>query len=226
MAEPPDITRGQRGALAATAATLVLTFAYAAVRYVYFGPILAIHMPLYVLNKAFAWSGTALLAAALAVGPLARLHPAWQGLLRYRRSLGLYGVVLATLHLLVSLPILNMFYYTHFFQIDGTLKATSELSFLAGSLGLLLLAIVGVTSLPGIRQAMPEQRWRHWQGMANWALVLTFAHSAWLGWNGWWRPDQWYGSLPPITLLSCLMILPVGVLRIITVSKRMGKAPG
>ena len=225
MTESADVTSGQRSALIAAASLLLVTFAYASVRYVYFGPVLAIHMPLYVLNKAFAWSGTGLLATALAVGPLVRLLPTWQGLLGYRRSLGLYGVMLAILHLLLSLPILNMFYYTNFFQIDGTLKVTSELSFLAGSLGLLLLAIAGLTSLPGIQQAMPVKHWRHWQGMANWALLLTFAHSAWLGWNGWWQPGQWYGSLPPITLLSCLMILPTGLLRIMTFILRAGKAP-
>ena len=117
------------------AALLLVTAAYAATRYVVFGPWSIGHIPLYVLNKAFAWTGIVLLALALGLGPAARLWPALGAQLWRRRWWGLVGFALATVHILVSLAILNYGYYRLMFQQAFELTPLAEGAMLAVSAG-------------------------------------------------------------------------------------------
>lgn len=192
---------------------LLVTGGYAYARYVYFGPVVESKIPLYISNKAISWSSVLLIAGSFAMGPLARITPRCQSLLGYRQALGLIGLWLATLHILVSLPILNMLYYVSFFNLDGTLKATSELSMLAGAVAWMLLLPPAVVSLSSIAAAIPAVTWQRMQRLGLLALIVTFGHVAWLGWKGWFEPETWYGGLPPITLLSCAVILVLVLLR-------------
>lgn len=193
-----------------TAVCLALTFAYAYVRYVHFGPIDPAHVPLYITNKAVSWSATLLIGIAMLLGPLARLFPRpcarW---LWHRKTIGLLGASLTMAHLLLSLPIFNMFYYTSFFDLNGTLKYRTELSLLAGTLAWgMLLFPVGL-SIPSVQSNLSGRYWLRLQSWNLWVLVLTFGHVAWLGWLGWFKPAEWYGGLPPITLLACGFIAVV-----------------
>ena len=105
-----------RTCTALPAALLVVTAVYATTRYVVFGPWPVAHVPLYVLNKAFAWTSIVLLALALGLGPAARLWPTLGAHLWRRRWWGLVGFALATVHILVSLAILNYGYYRLMFR--------------------------------------------------------------------------------------------------------------
>jgi len=190
-----------------------MTGLYAYTRYVYFGPIAESKIPLYISNKAISWSSVVLLSASFAVGPLAALSSRCSSWLNYRKALGLTGLWLATLHILVSLPIFNIFYYTGFFNLDGTLKVTSELSMLAGAIAWMLLLLPALASLPNIAASMSAVAWRRVQRLGLLALLITFIHVAWLGWNGWFLPADWFGGMLPITLLSCSVIALLFLLR-------------
>ena len=206
---PPQVTV----CAAVTLICLLITGAYAYTRYVYLGPIPESKIPLYISNKAISWTSVVLLCGSFALGPLAKLIDRCQSWLVYRRLLGLTGLWLATLHILVSVPIFNMFYYTGFFNVDGTLKVTSELSMLAGAIAWMILLLPAVASLPTIATTMSASSWRRLQSLGLLALLITFSHVAWLGWNGWFLPATWFGGMPPITLLSCGVIALLMLLR-------------
>ena len=138
----------------------------------------------------------------------------FQSWIDYRKGFGLIGIWLATLHIAISLPIFNMFYYTSFFNFDGTLTMTSELSMLAGGVAWSLLLIPLAGSIPSIKQTLSTTTWQRLQNISFYALIIVFGHVAWLGWNGWFQPDSWFGGMPPITLLSCLIILLLVVLKL------------
>lgn len=210
-----------RVAMGLTAVSLAVTFAYAYARYVYHGPIDPGRIPLYITNKAVSWSSVVLLGTAMALGPLGRLMPRpFAPLVWHRKSIGLAGAALATAHLLLSLPIFNMFYYTAFFNLDGTLKAATELSFLAGTLAWVMLMVPVFISIPDVQKNLSHPFWLHLQSWNLLVLVLTFAHVAWLGWHGWFAPDTWYGGMPPITMLSCALIAAVFLVRLLAVARR------
>ena len=124
------------------------------------------------------------------------------------------GLWLATLHIAVSLPIFNMFYYTSFFNFDGTLKMTSELSMLGGAIAWCALLIPLGASLPSVKASLTGATWQLFQQLSLYALLAVFGHIAWLGWNGWFDPGSWFGGMPPITLLSCSIILMLFLLKL------------
>ena len=196
-------------------AVFAVTSAYAIVRYVVFGPIKPAHIPLYVLNKAAAWSALVVLSVALSIGPLARLWPhRFTGHVAYRKLVGLLGFVLASGHVLMSLPILTPAYYPRFFSESSEFTALAEFTMAAGIWSWLMLVPPAAVSLPAVEQTMSPEAWRRSQRWAVWALTVTFVHLLY-GAPNWVRPGTWHGGLPPITLLCALTVAVVLVLRMI-----------
>lgn len=191
-----------RTLLGLPAALLLLTLAYATIRYVVFGPWNAGHIPLYVLNKAISWSALWLVALALALGPLARIAPRrFARHLWRRRYFGIMGFLLASLHVMMSLPILNYGYYRQFFRQAFELTALAEFSMAMGALAWFLLLAPLAGSLPGAREQMSARYWQLLQKIGVWGLLLGGLHVSY-GVPGWLTPSAWYGGLPPITLWS------------------------
>ena len=98
-----NIARGRnRKATAFAIAVFTVTAAYAIIRYTAFGPVKPVPTPLYILNKAVAWSSLVAISVALSIGPLARLWPRrFTGHLAYRKLVGVLGFVLASGHVLL-----------------------------------------------------------------------------------------------------------------------------
>ncbi len=191
-----------RTLLGLPAALLLLTLTYATTRYVVFGPWNAGHIPLYVLNKAISWSALWLVALALALGPLARLAPRrFARHLWRRRYFGIMGFLLASLHVVMSLAILNYAYYRQFFRQAFELTALAEFSMAMGALAWFLLLAPLAGSLPGAREQMSARYWQLLQKIGAWGLLLGGLHVGY-GVPGWLTPAAWYGGLPPITLWS------------------------
>lgn len=197
------------------AALLLVTAAYATTRYVVFGPVAVAHIPLYVLNKAFAWTSIVLLALALGLGPAAYLWPTLGAQLWRRRWWGLVGFALATVHILVSLAILNYGYYRLMFRQAFEFTALAEFAMLAGALAWLALLAPAAASLPGVQAGMSARYWRVLQGGGVLALALAGLHLAY-GVPGWFAPALWHGGLPPITLWSASAVLIALGLRLVT----------
>ncbi len=201
-----------RTCIALPTVLVLATGAYATTRYVVFGPWTVAHIPLYVLNKAFAWSALLLLALALALGPLVRLWPTrWRQHLWRRRYWGLMGFALATLHIVVSLAILNYGYYRQMFRQAFEFTALAECAMLAGALAWFALLAPVAASLPGAQAALSVRYWQAAQRVGLLALVLGGLHLGY-GVPGWFTPALWHGGLPPITLWSaCAVVIALGL---------------
>ena len=192
---------------------LLLTFAYATTRYVVFGPWSVDHVPLYVLNKAISWTALWLVALALTLGPLARLAPGrFARHLWRRRYLGIMGFLLASLHVVMSLAVLNFVYYRQFFRQAFELTALAEFSMAMGALAWFLLLAPLAGSLPGAREQMSARYWQYVQKIGVLGLLLGGLHLSY-GVPGWLTPAAWYGGLPPITLWSAGGVAVALVLR-------------
>lgn len=194
---------------------LLLTFAYAITRYVVFGPWDVGHIPLYVLNKAVSWSALWLVALAVALGPLARLSPGRfaQHLWR-RRYFGIMGFLLASMHVVMSLTILNYAYYRQFFRQAFELTALAEFALAMGVLAWFLLLMPLAGSLPGARAQMSARYWQRLQAIGGLGLLLGGLHVSY-GVSGWFTPGLWYGGLPPITLWSAAGVVVALGLRVL-----------
>lgn len=187
--------------------------AYAIVRYVVIGPVAPAHIPLFVLNKAAAFAGAALLAATVALGPLCRRSPRlapWKGL---RKGLGCAGFGFSAVHTVATLALLDPAYYAKLYLADGRLGLRGELAVLLGVAALALLVLPAATSFTGIRRAMSPGSWGRVQRLALGALAAAGLHVAVLGWPTWLAPATWPGDLPPITLLAAALIAGALALR-------------
>lgn len=183
-------------------------FVYAIVRYNVFKGVEWIHLPLYIMNKSFALSGVAFLSLSYLVGKLFDPCP---GDARRRRAMakffGLAGSALVAMHIFMGFLLLSPAYYEKFFHESGKLNLTGELTLLFGVAAIVCLFFPAVTTLPYMYEALGGQRWLRAQRMGYWALALVCGHTFTMGYEGWFDPATWPGSLPPITLLGFLAAL-------------------
>ena len=168
----------------------VLFFAivYAVIRYAGFANISPIHIPVYLLNKAFSMTAAfSLLMASL-------------GLMRAQREVFDFWrkacMNLVFVHVLLSLAIYNKGYFPKFFEGD-MMSLTGEVTLLMGALGVYCFwRLLTFEMKPGVRRTM----------MAS-AAALVSGHLFVMGYDGWLAVQKWNGGLPPITLLSFLAVI-------------------
>jgi len=178
---------------------------YAIVRYNVFKGVEWIHLPLYVVNKAFAWGGLALIACSYLTGKWINAYPDdVQKRRALAKFLGLSGLYLIGMHLISSLAMLTPEYYAKFFTDGGKMNLTGEFVILFGVLGIGFLMFPAITTLPLMYEALGGERWQRAQRMGYWTLGMAALHTATMGWKGWIDVATWPGGMPPITLLGFL----------------------
>ncbi len=185
-----------------TLATLAAAFAYAVVRYVVVGTVPPAQLPVFVLNKAIAVAALALVAMALAIGPLLRLGIGDRRWLARRKSLGVHGFVLGAVHSVLTIAVLSPRTYAKLHDAAGALTFEGGLALLAGVAAFAALVGPAMTSATVVRRTMAADAWRRTQRTAVIALGVGLAHVVVLGWRTWLTPERWPGHLPPLTAIS------------------------
>lgn len=175
--------------------TISLTLAYAVLRYHIFKGVEWDHFPLYISNKAIAWTALILLGVSLTLRGRTSLA--------VRRICGLYGFYLGTLHALISFIVLRPNYFPKLFN-EGQLTLLAESSMLAGIIGFTFMMRYQFMRLEPSAKNIPANAKRN-IGVA--LIAFTFLHTTLLGWKGWWDVSAWPGYLPPITILSSITAL-------------------
>jgi methionine sulfoxide reductase heme-binding subunit len=115
-----------------------------------------------------------LLAITLAVTPLRKLL-ALPELIRFRRMLGLYTFLYATLHVLTYLVI------DHFFDFHAIVADVAKRRFItAGFAGYLALTLLAATSTNGWIHRLGGKRWQRLHRLIYFAIVAGVVHYYWL----------------------------------------------
>ena len=165
--------------------TWCIAYAYAAVRYVAFGPVPADQLGFFVLNKSIGWTALVLFSAAL--GLVRSRHR------RLARMFGVVGAWLVALHVLMALVLVATREFVWLSVAPDRLRVRGQLALLAGIVAACALAF---------QQRSTDHRLA---SGARFVVVATGSlHVAAIGLPGWFRPELWHGGLPPITLLSAL----------------------
>ncbi len=179
---------------------------YAIVRYNVFKGVEWIHLPLYIVNKSFAFGGLSFIAASYLSGKWIKVYAGDE---KRRRSLakflGLSGLYFIGMHVFASLAMLSPIYYEKFFLETGKLNLIGELTVLFGIVGVGFLMFPAVTTLPLMYEALGGVRWQRAQRMGYWTLLIAAGHTLVMGYGGWFDTSTWPGGLPPITLLGFLV---------------------
>ncbi|MBJ6724232.1 hypothetical protein [Geomesophilobacter sediminis] len=167
---------------------LFFTTFYAVMRYTGFGGVSPVHIPVHLLNKALSMSA----AYCLFMASLELLRTRKEAFDFWRKAC----VNLAFVHVLLSLGILNKAYFPKFFSGE-MMNLTGELTFLMGALGIYCFwRLLTFEMTPRVRRIM----------MAS-ASAFVATHLFIMGYDGWLTVEKWNGGLPPITLLSFLLVV-------------------
>ncbi|KAJ8389054.1 hypothetical protein AAFF_G00124510 [Aldrovandia affinis] len=189
-------------------------------------------IPILVMNKTLPWTSLTLLALVYLPGVLAaflQLHrgtkysrfPAWlERWMSVRKQLGLLSFFLASLHAVYSLcyPMRRSYRYKLLNWAYQQVKQGKEDAWVAddvwrmeiyvslGIVGLAALALVAISSLPSVSDAL---NWREFQciqrSLGYGALLLGTAHALVYGWRKWVEPKNFVWYTPPSFILATLL---------------------
>lgn len=183
--------------------TFVLSVTYAIIRYHVVGPVPWTAFPFFILNKGICLAAFILLTLNFALGPLRAwgmsVSPRW---LDARKALGMTGFLLVMIHALMSFLLFRAAVYGKFFETDGTLTLLAGLSMLGGVLAFVLLWAYNMSFQTFLREDKAFIRFITSRGFLLTAMLLSAGHLFFMGYQGWLRPADWHGGLPPISLVA------------------------
>ncbi len=167
-------------------AVLVGTSIYTFVRYVIFGSVDLVHMPVYLANKSVSMAAVvALFAASLAQARAISSQAQFWGRVSWH---------CVCIHILLSLAIVSKGYYSKFFQADK-MNLTGEASILFG-----VLAAYAYWMMGSRDSHMARKR-----NLLLLSIVMIAGHLVAMGLAGWLNVAGWNGGMPPISLISFLL---------------------
>jgi len=200
--------RNSAGSLITTA--LILSLAYAVLRYHIAGPVPWTDFPFFILNKAISLAAFILLALNFGLGPLKNLGVGVsEGWLNARRAMGMTGFLLVLIHALMSFMLFSPAAYGQFFEQDGTLTLLAGISMLGGVLGFVVLWAYNMSFQTHMREDQAFIRFITSRKFLLVALTLGGVHVFFMGYEGWLAPAAWHGGIPPVSLVafSCFVAM-------------------
>lgn len=170
----------------------VFFYTYAIVRY-HYGKEIPMSDWLYVLNKAFAWTGFTLVG--LSILPVRYLEK-W---LLMRKNLGLLGYALCFLHVICNFFVLDQAHFPFLYEAiqDWNLKAWLSLFFAALSMTLFTGALI--SSLKLFTLSVVWQK--HLLHAGKYGFFFAILHPLAMSYDR-WSVKGWPLNLPPISLLA------------------------
>jgi hypothetical protein len=176
---------------------------YATLRYPVFGGVDWIHFPLYVTNKVFALSGFIMLMITSILSLNRQRLQGWFLELHAERNLlGAGSLVLIIFHVFMSVVILSPEYYDKFFASDGKMNLKGEFSMFFGVAGLAVMWLINrYFSLSGEFDPTRKSR-KQFKKLISLAIFTGFLHTLIMGFQSWMTPWEWYGYMPPISLVA------------------------
>ena len=175
-------------------ATLLVNLLYAILRYNVFGDVPWEQLPIYVVNKAVSISAIFCISLSVLWSKLPTKR------VEVRKFLGLYGFALAIFHVLLSVILLNPEYYATFF--DGQkLHLWGNIIILCGALAFMFLLMAASCSVVNSPTSLVYIR-----PCVTIAIVFAAIHIFFRGKNSWATPHNWHGYMPPISLLSFIVV--------------------
>ena len=183
--------------------TLVLSIGYAVLRYHIVGPVPWKDFPFFILNKGLCLAAFILLTMNFAIGPLNNLGVSVSnGWLNARKAMGMSGFLLVMLHALMSFLLFSPAVYGKFFDDTDSLTLLASLSMLGGVSAFVVLWGYNMTFQTFLREDKAFIKFITSRKFMLFALLLGAAHLFFMGYEGWVKPVDWHGGLPPVSLVA------------------------
>jgi len=168
---------------------LFISTMYAVIRYAGYGNVSLIHLPVYILNKGISMTAT----VSLFIASICLVRAEKVGVRFWTDACS----QLVFIHIFLSLCIFTKGYFAKFFSGDQ-MSLTGEMVLLTGVLAIYCFwRLQSAEVKPAVRQALTIL-----------ACALVAGHLFVMGYDGWLQVRKWNGGLPPITLLSFILVIP------------------
>lgn len=171
-----------------TLLVFILSMNYVVLRYHFFGDTPATDIPLFLLNKALAYSGLLLLGLAGLRSTNSERH-----------KLGMAAAYFLLIHVIATLVLFSPEYFPKFFKENSSrLTLSASISLLCGAVSfacLLHLWRVSISTRKGTDLSLVN-------GLGRIVLILVAGHTGFIGARVWLHPETWPGNLPPVTLFA------------------------
>jgi hypothetical protein len=191
---------------------IILSIAYAVVRYHILGPVPWDDFPFFILNKGISLAALVLLTLNFSLGPIKNIGlPVPGSWLSARKILGMTGFLLVLIHALMSFMLFSPAIYGKLFEADGSLTLFSGLSMLGGVLSFVVLWGYNLSFQTHLRDEKAFIQFITSRNFLLFAMLLSAAHLFFMGFEGWLSPAGWHGGLPPISLVA-FVVFAVGYL--------------
>lgn len=149
-----------------------------------------------------------LLVFSFSFGPLGNLGiKVPQGFLIARKALGMFGFLLALLHVLISFILFNPATYAKFYLPDGTLTLHAGVSMLGGVFSFVILWGYNLSFQTYLREDKKFIRCITSRNFLLTAMLFILLHIFFMGFKGWMLPAEWHGGLPPVSLIAFIFFL-------------------
>ncbi|MDX2478693.1 MAG: hypothetical protein QNL05_15190 [Gammaproteobacteria bacterium] len=192
--------------------SIILSIAYAVVRYHILGPVPWDDFPFFILNKGISLAAFLLLTLNFSLGPIKNIGlPVPDSWLSARKILGMTGFLLVLIHALMSFMLFSPAIYSKLFEADGSLTLFSGISMLGGVLSFVVLWGYNLSFQTHLRDEKAFIQFITSRNFLLFAMLLSAVHLFFMGFEGWLSPAGWHGRLPPISLVA-FVVFAVGYL--------------
>jgi DMSO/TMAO reductase YedYZ heme-binding membrane subunit len=183
--------------------TILFTMGYAILRYNIVGSVSWNELPFFIFNKGICLAAFILLSLNFALGPMSSVGvPVPKGWLNARKAMGMTGFLLVMVHVLMSFLLFNSAVFGKFFDASGKMTLFAGLSMLGGVLAFVVLWAYNMTFQTFLREDKAFIRFITSRRFMLFALTLGAFHLFFMGYEGWLKPADWPGGLPPISLVA------------------------
>lgn len=183
---------------------LGISILYSIIRYHVFGNVGWSDLPIFILNKGISLTSLILLTINFSIKPLQYsgyiISNNWNN---SRKTFGRTALVLAIIHVIWSCLIFNPIYFEKFFNNNSELNTIGIISVCTGIISLVLL--LGYHFNRKYYSTIFTFKLTSKVTIIL-ILVLLFIHVGIIGYDNWLKIQSWQGYIPPITLVSCLIL--------------------
>ena len=165
---------------------------YTLVRYLVFGSVTIHHIPVYLMNKSIALLAVCCLFFAI----LNSLKP-----LKQTKKWAMAAFHFTYIHVVISAIIFNREYFPKLFD-SSQMNLTGELTVLFGVLASYIFWQDNSHRLSLLKSNIIRPK-----VLRSIALIFILGHLLAMGLNGWLNFALWNGGLPPISLLSFIIVM-------------------
>ena len=182
---------------------IILSIAYAVLRYHIVGDVPWKDFPFYVLNKGVSLAAFVLVSFNFAFGPAKALGiPLPSSWLDARKALGISGFLLVLIHVFISLMLFSPAVFGKFFETDGTLTFNAGMSMLFGIFAFVSLWGYNLSFQTFLKEDTAFIAFITSRKVLLTAFLFGALHLVFMGYQGWLHPEGWNGGLPPISLVA------------------------